>query len=148
MSTHTIHQPIKSDDRAYASTQKSMLIVLLITSLVMIAEVFGGLLANSLALLSDAGHMLTDILALSLSLIAMRFAQKPPTASKTFGFYRLEILAAFFNGILLFFISFYIFYEAYQRLVHPEEIKGLFMLAVAAIGLLANGVGKIGRAHV
>jgi len=73
----------------------------------------------------------------------MRFAQKPPTASKTFGFYRLEILAAFFNGILLLFISFYIFYEAYQRLVHPEEIKGLFMLVVAAIGLVANVVGIV-----
>jgi cobalt-zinc-cadmium efflux system protein len=109
----------------------------------MIAEVFGGLLANSLALLSDAGHMLTDILALSLSIIAMRFSRKPPTASKTFGFYRLEILAAFFNGIVLLFISFYIFYEAYQRLVHPEEIEGLFMLVVAAIGLLANGVGIV-----
>jgi cobalt-zinc-cadmium efflux system protein len=120
-----------------------MLIVLAITALVMITEIIGGLLANSLALLSDAGHMLTDILALGLSIIAMRFAQKPPTASKTFGFYRLEILAAFFNGILLLFISFYIFYEVLQRLVHPEEIKGLFMLVVAAIGLLANGVGIV-----
>jgi len=143
MSTHHIHQPIQSDDQSYSSTQSSMLIVLSITALVMIAEIIGGLLANSLALLSDAGHMLTDILALSLSIIAMRFAQKPPTTSKTFGFYRLEILAAFFNGILLLFISFYIFYEAYQRLVHPEEIKGLFMLVVAAIGLLANGVGIV-----
>jgi cobalt-zinc-cadmium efflux system protein len=143
MSTHHIHNPIKSDSLSYTSTQKSMLIVLLITSVVMIAEIIGGLLANSLALLSDAGHMLTDILALGLSIIAMRFAQKPPTASKTFGFYRLEILAAFFNGIVLFFISFYIFYEAYQRLVHPEEIKGLFMLVVAVIGLLANGVAII-----
>jgi len=120
-----------------------MLIVLSVTALVMVAEIIGGLLANSLALLSDAGHMLTDILALGLSIIAMRFAQKPPTASKTFGLYRLEILAAFFNGILLLFISFYIFYEAYQRLVHPEEIKGLFMLVVAAIGLLANGFAII-----
>jgi len=109
----------------------------------MIAEIIGGLLANSLALLSDAGHMLTDILALGSSIVAMRFAQRPPTASKTFGFYRLEILAAFFNGMLLLFISFYIFYEAYQRLVHPEEIKGLFMLVVAAVGLLANGVGIV-----
>jgi len=141
MAFHHIHQPIKSDDRAYSSTQRSLLIVLSITTVVMIAEVIGGLLANSLALLSDAGHMLTDILALGLSIVAMRFAQKPPTASKTFGFYRLEILAAFFNGMLLFFISFYIFYEAYHRLVHPEEIKGLVMLVVAAIGLLANGVG-------
>jgi cobalt-zinc-cadmium efflux system protein len=141
MSTHHIHKKINSNNQSYASTQSSMLIVLSITSLVMIAEVFGGLLANSLALLSDAGHMLTDILALSLSIIAMRFAQKPPTASKTFGFHRLEILAAFFNGIVLLFVSLYIFYEAYQRLVHPEEIKGLFMLVVAAVGLLANGVG-------
>jgi len=143
MSTQHIHQPIKPDDQAYSSTQSRMLIVLSVTALVMIAEIIGGLLANSLALLSDAGHMLTDILALGLSIIAMRFAQKPPTASKTFGFYRLEILAAFFNGILLLFISFYIFYEAYRRLVHPEEIKGLVMLIVAAIGLLANGIGII-----
>ncbi|TET95371.1 MAG: cation transporter [Desulfobacteraceae bacterium] len=143
MAVHHIHQPIKSDDQAYSSTQRSLLIVLSITTVVMIAEIIGGLLANSLALLSDAGHMLTDILALGLSIVAMRFAQKPPTASKTFGFYRLEILAAFFNGMLLFFISFYIFYEAYHRLVHPEEIKGLFMLVVAAIGLLANVVGIV-----
>ena len=141
MTVHYINRPMKSDDRAYLSTQRNLLIVLSILALVMVAEIIGGLLANSLALLSDAGHMLTDILALGLTIFAMRFAQKPPTASKTFGFYRLEILAAFFNGMLLLFISFYIFYEAYQRLVHPQEIKGLFMLVVAAIGLLANGVG-------
>jgi cobalt-zinc-cadmium efflux system protein len=120
-----------------------MLVVLLITFVVMIAEVIGGLLANSLALLSDAGHMLTDVLALGLSSIAMRFAQKPPTPSKTFGFYRLEILAAFLNGILLLGISIFIFYEAYQRLRQPEEIKGLYMMGVAVIGLLANGVGIV-----
>jgi cobalt-zinc-cadmium efflux system protein len=141
MTVHHIHQPVTSDSRAYSATQRNLLIVLSITAGVMVAEVIGGLLANSLALLSDAGHMLTDMLALALSIGAMRFAQRPPTASKTFGFYRLEILAAFFNGMLLFFISFYIFYEAYQRLVHPEEIRGLFMLVVAAVGLLANGVG-------
>ncbi len=141
MTVHHINQPMKSDDRVYLSTQRNLLIVLSILALVMVAEIIGGLLANSLALLSDAGHMLTDILALGLTMFAMRFAQKPPTASKTFGFYRVEILAAFFNGMLLLFISFYIFYEAYQRLVHPQEIKGLFMLVVAAIGLLANGVG-------
>ena len=143
MAVHHIHQPIKSDNRTYSSTQRSLLIVLSITAVVMIAEIIGGILSNSLALLSDAGHMLTDILALGLTIVAMKFAQKPPTASKTFGFYRLEILAAFFNGILLLVISFYIFYEAYHRLVHPEEIKGLFMLVVAAIGLLANGLGIV-----
>jgi cobalt-zinc-cadmium efflux system protein len=143
MPNNTIHHPKQSDNRTYTSTQNSMLIVLLVTSLVMIAEVIGGLLANSLALLSDAGHMVTDILALSLSIIAMKFARKPPTASKTFGFHRLEILAAFFNGLVLLCISFYIFYKAYQRFVHPEEIKGLIMLVIAGIGLLANGVGIV-----
>jgi cobalt-zinc-cadmium efflux system protein len=137
------HQAVSSDSRAHSSTQRNMLAVLSITAGVMIAEIIGGLLANSLALLSDAGHMLTDILALCLSLVAMRFAQKPPTPSKTFGFYRLEILAAFFNGMLLLLISLYIFYEAYHRLIDPREIKGLFMLLVASIGLLANGVGIV-----
>jgi cobalt-zinc-cadmium efflux system protein len=143
MAVYHIHKPTKPDNQAYSSTQRNLLIVLSITSMIMIAEIIGGVLANSLALLSDAGHMLTDILALGLSIAAMRFAQKPPTVSKTFGFYRLEILAAFFNGMLLLFISLYIFYEAYHRLIHPEEIKGLFMLVVAAIGLLANGVGIV-----
>jgi cobalt-zinc-cadmium efflux system protein len=141
MTIHHIHQPKESNHQAYSSNQRNLLIALFITAIVMIAEIIGGFLANSLALLSDAGHMLTDILALGLSLIAMRFAQKPPTPSKTFGFHRLEILAAFFNGMLLFFISFYIFYEAYHRLLQPQEIKGLFMLVVACIGLLTNGIG-------
>jgi cobalt-zinc-cadmium efflux system protein len=141
MTGHHVHEPTGSENRAYAPTLRNMLAVLLITAGIMVAEIVGGLLANSLALLSDAGHMLTDILALGMSLAAMRFAQRPPTSSKTFGLYRLEILAAFFNGMLLLFISFYIFYEAYHRLVEPREIKGLFMLGVAIIGLLANGVG-------
>jgi cobalt-zinc-cadmium efflux system protein len=135
------HDAISSDSRVHPSAQRNMLAVLLITAGIMIAEIIGGLLSNSLALLSDAGHMLTDILALGLSLAAMRFARRPPTPEKTFGFYRLEILAAFFNGILLLFISLYIFYEAYHRLIDPREIKGVFMLLVAAIGLVANGVG-------
>ena len=141
MTAHHIHQPIAPDDGEHGANQRKLFIALLITAIVMIAEIIGGLLANSLALLSDAGHMLTDILSLGLSLAAMKLAQKPPTPSKTFGFHRLEILAAFFNGMLLFFMSFYIFYEAYHRLVQPEEIKGLFMLIVAFIGLLANGAG-------
>jgi cobalt-zinc-cadmium efflux system protein len=141
MTVHHIHQPVEPDDGEQGANQRKLFIALLITAIVMIAEIIGGLLANSLALLSDAGHMLTDILSLGLSLAAMKLAQKPPTPSKTFGFYRLEILAAFFNGILLFFMSFYIFNEAYHRLVQPEEIKGLFMLVVAFIGLLANGAG-------
>ena len=138
---HHIHPAVEPDNGEYDANHRKLFIALFITAIVMIAEIIGGLLANSLALLSDAGHMLTDILSLGLSLVAMKFAQKPPTASKTFGFHRLEILAAFFNGMLLCFMSFYIFYEAYHRLVQPEEIKGLVMLVVAFIGLLANGAG-------
>ncbi len=141
MNTPQTYQPAVSDSQAHSSTQRYMLAVLSITAGIMIAEIIGGLLANSLALLSDAGHMVTDILALGLSLTAMRFARKPPTPAKTFGFYRLEILAAFFNGMLLLIISLYIFYEAYHRLINPREIKGAFMLVFAVIGLLANGVG-------
>jgi cobalt-zinc-cadmium efflux system protein len=139
--TASTNQTMSSESRAHSSAQRNMLAVVSITAGIMITEIIGGILANSLALLSDAGHMLTDILALCLSLAAMRFARKPPTPAKTFGFYRLEILAAFFNGMLLFIISLYIFYEAYHRLVDPREIKGLYMLLVAVIGLLANGVG-------
>jgi len=143
MTVHHIHQPEKPDNRDDSSNQRKLMIVLSITAVVMLAEIIGGLLANSLALLSDAGHMLTDVLALSLSILAMRFAGKSPTASKTFGFYRLEILAAFFNGILLIFVSFYIFYKAYHRLLYPEEIKGLFMIVVAIIGISANALGIV-----
>jgi len=139
--TGYIHQTLHSDSDARLSAQRYMLVVLAITAGIMIAEIIGGLLANSLALLSDAGHMLTDILALGLSLAAMRFARKPATLTKTFGFYRLEILAAFLNGVLLLGISLYIFNEAYHRLMDPGEIKGVFMLVVAATGLVANGVG-------
>ena len=135
------HQHEKSRDGEYSSNQRNLFIVLLVTTVIMLVEVAGGILANSLALLSDAGHMLTDVLALGLSLLAMGFARRSPTRSKTYGFYRLEILAAFFNGILLLFIAFYIFYEAYQRLLNPQEVHSVFMLAVAAIGLLTNGMG-------
>lgn len=129
------------------SSQRKMLIVLLITSVIMIAEVIGGILANSLALLSDAGHMFTDVLALLLSIMAMKFAQRPPTLSKTYGFYRLEILAAFCNGILLTGISIVIFLKAYNRFLHPEAIKGLYMLGVAVVGLIANGAGIVILGH-
>src|SRR5512143_508260 len=118
--------------------KRDLLIALSITLLMMIAEVIGGLLSNSLALLSDAGHMLTDNLALLLSFFAMKFSTMPATERKTFGFYRLEILAALLNGIILVFISIYIVYQAYLRLVHPQHVQGGLMLIVAIIGLIAN----------
>ncbi|NIS60128.1 MAG: cation diffusion facilitator family transporter [Proteobacteria bacterium] len=129
--------------RSSSSHQHSLFIALFITGAIMVAEVIGGLLSNSLALLSDAGHMLMDILALLLSLLALRFATRPATEKQTFGFYRLEILAALVNGTVLLALSLFIFYEAYQRIVEPQEIRGLLMLGVAAIGLGANIVSAL-----
>ncbi len=123
--------------------KRDLLIAFSITLLMMVAEVIGGLLSNSLALLSDAGHMLTDNLALLLSFFAMTFASLPATDRKTFGFYRLEILAAFVNGIVLVLISLYIIYHAYLRMIHPQPVQGMLMLIIAVIGLVANIIGAL-----
>lgn len=104
----------------------------------MLAEAIGGWLTNSLALIADAGHMLTDVAALSLTLAAIWFASRPATAKKTFGYYRLEILAALLNGIALVLISLWVFYEAYERWNEPPEIKGLGLTLVAVGGLVVN----------
>lgn len=104
----------------------------------MLAEAFGGWWANSLALLADAGHMLTDVGALTLTLAAIWFASRPATAKKTFGYYRYEILAAFVNGIALVLISLWVIYEAYERWTVPQTVKGFEMTAVAVGGLLVN----------
>jgi cobalt-zinc-cadmium efflux system protein len=126
-----------------AGGKRGLLIALSITLLMMVAEVVGGILSNSLALLSDAGHMFTDTLALALSFFAMKFAEMPATEKKTFGFYRLEILAALVNGSVLVLISLYIIYQAYQRVLHPQPVQGLLMLVVAALGLLVNIAGAM-----
>ena len=104
----------------------------------MIVEFFGGLFTNSLALMADAGHMLTDVAALGLSLFALWFSTRPATAKKTYGFLRVEILAAFFNGVTLVIISLVIFYEAYYRILNPPEVKSGVMLLIAALGLIIN----------
>lgn len=109
-----------------------------ITGAIFIVEVIGGIITNSLALLSDAGHMLTHLFALLISLFAIMFASKPPTQKKTYGFYRLEILAALLNGIILLLITVWIFYEAYHRFLAPETISSGKMFFLAIIGLLAN----------
>jgi cobalt-zinc-cadmium efflux system protein len=129
--------------RAIGSFQKPLLIALAITLVVMIAEFVGGLLANSLALLSDAGHMLADVLALLLSIVAFRVSSRPPTNKTTFGFYRLEIFAAQINGATLVFLSLFISYEAYLRLIHPEPVKSVLMMIIAVVGLLANMAGVL-----
>ncbi|OGC93881.1 MAG: hypothetical protein A2W25_16355 [candidate division Zixibacteria bacterium RBG_16_53_22] len=111
---------------------------LVITLIIFALELAGGFLANSLALKSDAGHLFGDVMALSLSLFAAFVARRPPTARRTYGYHRIEVLAAVFNGMTLFFLAGYIFFQAYQRLISPEPVKSGLMLAVAAIGLVAN----------
>lgn len=120
------------------SGKKGLTIALSITSLMMVAEVAGGIISNSLALLSDAGHMLTDTLALALTLFALKFGERPATSEKTYGFYRIEILAALINGSILILIALYIFYKAYLRIIEPHEIKTPIMMGVAFLGLIVN----------
>jgi cobalt-zinc-cadmium efflux system protein len=107
----------------------------------MVAEIVGGLLTNSLALLADAGHMFSDAAALGLSLFAVWLAERPPTARRTFGYYRTEILAALVNGAALVAVSLFIFAEAFQRLRDPPEVAGPLMLGIAAGGLAVNLAG-------
>ncbi|MBI2329041.1 MAG: cation transporter [Chloroflexi bacterium] len=116
-------------------------IALAIVLVMMVAEAIGGILSGSLALLGDAGHMLIDALALGLSLFAITIARRPATPSKTYGYHRVEIMAALANGVTLVLIVGYIFYEAYQRFLEPPTIQTTLMLAVASIGLVANLVG-------
>lgn len=126
-----------------AGGKRGLLIALSITVVMMVAEVIGGLLSNSLALLSDAGHMLTDSLALALSFFAMKFAVMPATEKKTFGFYRLEILAALINGTILLVVSLFIIYHAYERILDPQPVEGGLMFGIAALGLFVNIAGGL-----
>ena len=109
-----------------------------ITTVILVAEAVGGWLTNSLALLSDAGHMLSDAASLGLSLLAIHFAKKPASASKSYGYRRLEILAALANGVALFVIAVAISWEAAHRLFAPPPVASLPMMGIAGIGLAAN----------
>lgn len=121
--------------------KRRLAIVLGLTTTYLLAEVVGGLLTHSLALLADAGHMLTDVAGLGLAFLAIRFAERPATPERTYGYYRIEILAALSNGVVLIGISLYILYEAYERFRNPPEVQSGAMLAVASVGLLVNIVG-------
>jgi cobalt-zinc-cadmium efflux system protein len=125
------HSPARGNRRRLS-------IVLLLTAVVMVAEFAGGLWTGSLALLADAGHMLADVAALILALMAVWFGARPATPRKTFGYYRLEILAALINGVGLVLISFFIFYEAYHRWFAQPVIRSVPMTVVAAGGLVVN----------
>jgi len=121
-----------------AANKGRLAIVLGLTSVFLIAEVAGALFTQSLALLADAGHMLTDIAALGLALLAIRFAERPATPERTYGYYRLEILAALINAVILIGISAFILFEAYQRFRTPRTVQTGLMLTIAVVGLLVN----------
>lgn len=137
MSGHS-HGPTVS---AGAQHRSRMLIVLGLTTTVLVAEVIGGWITGSLALLADAGHMFTDVAGISLAILAVTFASRPATNKRTYGYYRLEILAAVINAVLLFGVAVFILIEAWRRWFSPPEVDGGLMLAFAAVGLVANLVG-------
>ena len=134
------NQPSKANHLTSTNT-RPLKIALVIVVIVMVAEVIGGIVSGSLALLGDAGHMLVDALALGLALFAITIARRPATPTKTYGYYRVEIMAALANGVALVLVSLYIFYEAYQRLLNPPLVQTPLMLLVATIGLVANLIG-------
>ncbi|MBU4443807.1 cation diffusion facilitator family transporter [bacterium] len=150
------HKPKIKDDhlhgnsnghyRKYSHREKEkgrLKFVIYITGITMIVEVIGGVISGSLALISDAGHMFTHAFALSISFVAIVLASKPADIQKTFGYYRIEIIAALFNSISLLFITCWIFYESYQRIIHPLPIKVTEMLIVSTAGLIVNIVSAI-----
>jgi len=131
------HHGHKHDRRSSKSLTR-LKIALALTFVYMIAEAVGGWLTNSLALVADAGHMLTDVAALTLTLFAIWFANRPATSKKTYGYYRLEILAAFVNGIALVLLSIWIIYEAIERWQDPPQIAAALLTIIATGGLIVN----------
>ncbi|MFP3832248.1 cation diffusion facilitator family transporter [Chryseobacterium sp. SIMBA_028] len=123
--------------------KKNLLIVLCLSGTYLIAEVIGGLVTNSLALLADAAHMLTDVVGLLLAFIAIKIGEKKADPSRTYGYYRTEILAAVINAVVLLGISIYVLFEAYRRFQDPPEVQSKSMLIVAGIGLVVNIVGMM-----
>ncbi|HWR41719.1 cation diffusion facilitator family transporter [Sporomusa sp.] len=131
------------DGESGHNNKRGLGIALIVTTGIMFLEFFGGLITNSLALLSDSGHMLSDVSSLALSLVAITFAAKPPSLSKTFGYQRFEILAALFNALTLFAISGFIIVEAYRRFQEPQAVDSTSMMVIAFIGMLANVISAV-----
>lgn len=125
-------------DHTHGANKKALLISFILIASFMVFEAVGGLLTNSLALLADAGHMLSDAVSLAIALAAFKFGEKVADYNKTYGYKRFEILAAVFNGVTLLLISIFIFYEAFQRFIAPPEVASVGMLMIAVIGLLVN----------
>lgn len=139
---HGLHEgPGHPGNRAEVS--RRLVVVLVLTAIFTVAEVVGGVLSNSLALLADAGHMFTDVAALGLSVFAMHLARRPPTRRRTYGYARFEILAALLNGATLLLIAGLIVVEAWDRMRAPVEIDAPVMLGVAVVGLAVNVIGAV-----
>src|SRR6267143_5247996 len=136
-------EPVSGHPRTHhahnaSDSRRRLSVVLLLTAVCMIAEAAGGWLTGSLTLLADAGHMLTDVAALGLALMAVWFSARPATSTKTFGYHRLEILAALINGVAFVVISLLIFYEAYRRWASPPVVRGKWVIVFAAGGLIVS----------
>ncbi len=125
-------------DHSHGGNMRRVLIALVLTATFMVVEVIGGIVSGSLALLADAGHMLTDSMALALAAVAFHVSKRPADARLTYGYQRFQILAAFVNGLSLLLIVAWILYEAIDRFRNPNEILGSTMLLIAAIGLVVN----------
>src|SRR5277367_1791191 len=130
------HQP-RAHEHAQ-SDQRRLLIVLGVTSAYLVTELIGGYLTGSLALLSDAVHLLTDIAALFLGLLTLWISTRPASSAKTYGYLRAEILGALLNGLFLWLLVVFIWYEAFQRLRNPHPVSGLGVMAVAIVGIGVN----------
>jgi cobalt-zinc-cadmium efflux system protein len=137
---HQDHDEPHHHDRTGLSSKRRLAWVFALTAIYMITEAVGGYLSNSLALLSDAGHMLTDVASIALAMFALWFSSRPATSKKTYGYLRLEILAALANGVTLVVISLMIFYEAWQRIKNPESVQGLEVMLIAIGGLAVNAI--------
>ncbi|SOC21795.1 cobalt-zinc-cadmium efflux system protein [Ureibacillus xyleni] len=125
-------------DHTHGGNKKTLLIAFIIITGYMIVEAIGGIITNSLALLSDAGHMLSDSISLLIALIAFALGEKVANNKKTFGYKRFEVLAAALNGVTLILIALFIFYEAIQRFMYPPQVVSNGMLMIAVVGLIIN----------
>jgi cobalt-zinc-cadmium efflux system protein len=123
-----------------SKSKRTLWITLILTAFFTIVEIIGGLLSNSLALLSDSAHMISDVLALGLSMVAIYLATRPPNARFTFGYLRFEIVASFLNGVALAVIAIGIFVEGIRRFIHPEPLDFKLMIIISSIGLVVNVV--------
>lgn len=132
------HEHRHSHDHTHGMAKKTLRLAFFLTLLILAAEVIGGMMANSLALLSDAGHVLTDIFALGLAWFAIAQAERPANARNTFGYHRVGILAALVNALTLILITLWILWEAVQRFQHPEPVQPLAMFLAAGVGIAIN----------